>query len=204
MAPSSYLLDRYGYQIVYDSGLPLNSKLSDIIKDGEWFWAAARSEDLVAIQAKLHEVDVGGSDLTVWDTRNGKYSYAATWERIREVFPIVSSWKLVWFPMAIPKHSFILWLTFRDALVTKQKMHSWRYTGPSLCPFCYGAFESRAHLFFRCSFSSRIWLHLMIACSLVNVPLDWEVMFSWGAYLPNPWATLGRLSLGASIYHIWR
>jgi len=142
MAPSSYLLDRYGYQIVYDSGLPLNSKLSDIIKDGEWFWAAARSEDLVAIQAKLHEVDVGGSDLTVWDTRNGKYSCAATWERIKEVFLVVSWWKLVWFPMAIPMHSFILWLTFRDALVTKHKMHSWGYTGPSLCPFCYGAFES--------------------------------------------------------------
>lgn len=48
---------------------------------------------------------------------------------------------------------------------------------------------------------------MMNACSLVNVPLDWEALLSWGANVlqgKGLRATLGRLSLGASIYHIWR
>jgi hypothetical protein len=47
----------------------------------------------------------------------------------------------------------------------------------------------------------------MTACSLVNVPLDWEDILSWSANVlqgKGLRATLGRLILGASIYHIWQ
>jgi hypothetical protein len=87
--------------------------------------------------------------------------------------------------MDIPKHSFILWLTFRDALVTKQKMNCWGYSGKSLCLFCYGAQESRKHLFFRCSFSSRVWINITAECSLLNVPLDWDNLQNWGGCCPT-------------------
>jgi hypothetical protein len=39
-----------------------------------------------------------------------------------ESFSVVNWWKMVWFAKAIPKHAFILWIAFRNALVTKQKM----------------------------------------------------------------------------------
>jgi hypothetical protein len=52
-------------------------------------------------------------------------------------------WKVVWCLVAIPRHSFLLWLVFRDALVTKEMMSKWGYAGDCLCPFCRGKLESR-------------------------------------------------------------
>jgi hypothetical protein len=49
---------------------------------------------------------------------------------------------VVWFSQAIPRHAFILWLALRDALVTKEKMCSWGFSGPNVCMFCYGCNES--------------------------------------------------------------
>jgi hypothetical protein len=68
----------------------------------------------------------------------------------------------VWFSLAIPKHSFLCWLACRDALVTKQKMVCWGYTGDVNCLFCHGGMESRDHFFFSCSFSKRIWRSVMV------------------------------------------
>jgi hypothetical protein len=56
--PEGYLLDRYGYRLIYDSGFPLNSRLLAIIKEANWYWPAARSDALVAIQSQLHDVPI--------------------------------------------------------------------------------------------------------------------------------------------------
>jgi hypothetical protein len=75
------------------------------------------------------------------------------------------------------------------------------------CLFCYGAQESRVHLFFRCSFSRQIWNEIMADCSFLNVPLDWESIEDWclkelkGKSLK---ANLGRLCLRATVYHLWK
>jgi hypothetical protein len=93
--PAGYLLDMYGFRIVYDSGLPLKAKLAAIIKDGDWFWTSARSDALVEIQSQLHKVVLGVVDLPIWDSRNGKYSCADTYGKLREVHPVVNWWRLV-------------------------------------------------------------------------------------------------------------
>jgi hypothetical protein len=46
---AGYLLERYGYRVIYDYGLSKNARLSSIIKNKDWFWQGARSDDLVAI-----------------------------------------------------------------------------------------------------------------------------------------------------------
>jgi hypothetical protein len=93
--------------------------------------------------------------------------------------PIVCWWKVVWCLVAIPRHSFLLWLVFRDVLVTKEMMSKWGYAGDSLCPFCRGKLESREHLFFKCSFSSRIWRELMASCLGFNLVEGWEEVAQW-------------------------
>jgi hypothetical protein len=65
-----YLLDNFGFRVVYDSGLPLTSKLDAIIKNGDWYWSHARSDALVEIQSKLHEMEIGGVDMPVWNSRS--------------------------------------------------------------------------------------------------------------------------------------
>jgi hypothetical protein len=152
--PAGYLLDRYGYRIVYDCGCSLNTKLATVIKNENWFWASARFDTLVDIQSQLHEVALGYTDEPVWGSINEKYTCADTWGKLRVSFLVVNWWKMVWFPMAILKHTFIIWLVFHNALVTKQKMCCWGYNKNSLCLFCYSAQESIKHLLFRCSFSS--------------------------------------------------
>jgi len=54
---------------------------------------------------------LGGEDQLIWESRNGKYSCADTWENMSRSQE-VPWWKVVWWPMAIPKHSFFLWLLF--------------------------------------------------------------------------------------------
>jgi hypothetical protein len=91
-------------------------------------------------------------------------------------------------------------------LVTKEMMSKWGYAGDSLCPFCRGKLESREHLFFKCSFSSRIWRELMASCLGFNLVEGWEEVAQWcilalkGDSLKTK---LCILSLGAVVYHLW-
>jgi hypothetical protein len=205
--PAGYLLETFGHRIVHDSGFPLRSKLEVAIRNGEWNWPPARSNALVVIQSKLFEVDIGDNDLAVWNANNGQYTCADAWDKLREVHPAVGWWKLVWFPSYTPKHSFFLWLVFRNALVTKERMCGWGYTGCTLCLFCRAAQENREHLFFRCSFSSRIWTNIMSECSIPNAPLDWDAIEAWGVKVlrgRGVRANLGRLCLGSTVYNIWK
>jgi hypothetical protein len=104
---AGYLLERYGYRVLYDSGLSKDAKLSSIIKNQDWFWQGARSDDLVAIQSWLPEIIFGVSDMPIWKSSTGTYSCADTWDNLREKLPKVAWWKLVQFFMAIPKHYFL-------------------------------------------------------------------------------------------------
>jgi hypothetical protein len=130
-----------------------------------------------------------------------------TWEVLRENMPTVSWWKTVWFSKAIPRHSFILWLAFQDALPTKARMSTWGYGGNVLCPFCYGCIESRDHLFFSCSFSRRIWKILLSACLVSDPRQEWDDVVEWSSAAlkgKSLWTTLCRLCFAAAVYHIWR
>jgi hypothetical protein len=117
-----YLLDRYGFRPVYEAGSCVDAKLSSIIQGGEWFWPYAHSDLLVHIQGQLSSVNIGVKDLAIWKAKKGVYNCAETWDALREKENVVERWKIVWFSVAIPRHSFLLWLVFRDALITKEKM----------------------------------------------------------------------------------
>jgi hypothetical protein len=162
---------------------------------------------VVEIQSRLLEVELGGADIPVWNSRNGSYSCAETWESLRGMNPVVTWWKLVWFSLAISRHSFRLWLVFQDAIVTKDRMCKWGYTGDSECLFCHGWQESREHLFFHWSFSRRIWRDLMAACSCFDSPLEWDRVADWGGAVlhgKSLKSSLGRLCFGAVVYHLWK
>lgn len=120
------LLEKYGFRIFYDSGSRLRAKLSSVIKNRNRCWPPARSEDLVCILSVLPEMDIGESDMPIWNiSKKGIYSCSKTWEAIRCRLPKVNCCCLVWFPMAIPWHAFILWLAVKDSLSTGEKLASW-------------------------------------------------------------------------------
>jgi len=167
----------------------------------------ARSKSIVEIQCRLLENLIGGADLAVWHSPNGAYSCTATWDQLRVKLPVVPWWKLVWHPLAILQHFFFLWLVFKDAIVTKYRMSSWRYIGNVLYLFCHACHESQEHFFFQCGFSLRIWRTLMSTCLFTDIPSEWEKVMTWS--IATLWgkglqATLGKLCLGACIYHLWQ
>jgi hypothetical protein len=93
-------------------------KLSSVIRSNNWNWLPARSDALVKIQSSLHMVHLGDRDIPLSVTSNSNsYSSRGTWEELRDKLPIVEWWSLVWFSLAIPKHSFILWLAIKIALL---------------------------------------------------------------------------------------
>jgi hypothetical protein len=205
--PEGCLFDKFEYRVIYDAGRNIGPRVSSIIRDGEWFWPSARSDHLVLIQSRLHEIPIGGVDLPIWKSSSGKYSSAQTWELLRNKLPEVSWHQFVWFSWAIPKHAFFLWLVFRNALVTKERMCYWGYSGSTLCLFCFACQESREHLFFSCNFSRRICRRVMKDCLIRDPPIEWDSLVNWcNSHLRGRSliAIICKLCFGASVYHLWR
>jgi hypothetical protein len=73
--PDGILLGKDGFRVVYDSRSSIDAKLSSMMKNGDWNWMPARSEELVAIQSRLYLVDFGAQDTPLWlPSKNLKYS----------------------------------------------------------------------------------------------------------------------------------
>jgi len=70
------LINVYGQRAVYDAGHGIGPKLDSIIKNGSWYWPSARSDAIVAIQRRLPEVELGGLDQAIWDSKSGQFSSA--------------------------------------------------------------------------------------------------------------------------------
>jgi hypothetical protein len=53
-----------------------------------------------------------------------------------------------------------------SCLSTGYRQVTWGYQGDAQCVFCRNGLESRDHLFFKCSFSSRIWIYCLQRCDV--------------------------------------
>jgi hypothetical protein len=98
--PSGILFEIFRHRVVYDAQSSLKAKLSSVMLNGDWFWRPARSEALVEIQARLHEVRFGPSINPVWTvSRKGSYVSSETWDFLREKKEEVVWWKMDGFLM---------------------------------------------------------------------------------------------------------
>jgi hypothetical protein len=64
--PDGVLLETYGSWIIYEVGSHLYAELSTVIRDKEWYWQAARSDNLVRIQSKRSLVYIEDEDKPIW------------------------------------------------------------------------------------------------------------------------------------------
>jgi hypothetical protein len=95
---------------------------------------------------------------------------------------------------------------FRDAIVTKEKMCGWGFVGNSLCLFFHSRQESSAHLYFKCSFSRRIWKAIMAKCLVDDPQDDWDLVVQWSIEImpgKSLKSSIYRLYLGAVVYRLW-
>jgi hypothetical protein len=106
--PDGVLYEVYGHRVVYDS----------VLRKKVCSWPPARSDSLVQIQNRLHDMEIGNEHQPDWNcSKKGQYSCSETWEAVHFRLPMVSLWKMVWFNLSIPRHAFILWLVARKRII---------------------------------------------------------------------------------------
>ncbi|XP_075663456.1 uncharacterized protein LOC142633065 [Castanea sativa] len=106
--PAGVLIQRFGSRVIYDVASNPEAKVDFVLNDKPWIWRLARSDALVSIQCQLFIVELKDEHKALWQvTKSGKFSYAATYVEIRDKSSEAKWWKLIWFHLTIPKHSFI-------------------------------------------------------------------------------------------------
>lgn len=114
--------------------------------------------------------------------------------------------RVFWYPKAIPKHAFILWVAINNRLATKDKLRLWGLNSNDTCVLCNGQAECRNHLFFECSFSADIWKKVLILCAVRRHPRYWQNELLWATHglKGNSFgSTIKKMAWAATIYHIW-
>ncbi|GJX63923.1 hypothetical protein Tco_0296823 [Tanacetum coccineum] len=115
--------------------------------------------------------------LMEWRATNGTmtdFSVKCAWEVLRPRGIEVPWLHTVWFSHAIPRHAFHLWLVMRRSLKTQDKLRQWDVAPTTditqvRCSLCGTQPDSHEHLFFECSYSSKVW-------TLIRGPVDMDVV----------------------------
>lgn len=114
---------------------------------------------------------------------------------------------MVWFSKSIRKHAFIVWLTIKNRLTTRDKLLAWGMTTSANCPLCQRYPESKDHLFYECNFSAAVWEVILRKCNVYRYPRFWSNELLWVIHnlKGNSFAaTIKKLAWAATIYHLWR
>ena len=136
--PVGPLLPYYGDCIVYDSTIHINAHVAELIEDGRWNWPIANSADLIDIKNRCvnYHIDASREDIISWPlVPSGVFTVDSAWNHFRPKRPVVSWHYTIWFPQAIRRHAFIVWMTIQDRLVTQDKLLKWGLTNSISCVF---------------------------------------------------------------------
>ncbi|GAV66715.1 zf-RVT domain-containing protein [Cephalotus follicularis] len=128
------LVSRLGHRVIYESGLPRNATIAMVISDSTWSWPA-NVRQLREISLACEGIPIAPCDSLDWKVKGRPFSFKAAWEAIRVHHPTAPWAKTVWFPGAIPRHSFCLWLTFHKAHSTLDNLLRLGIVQTSQCPF---------------------------------------------------------------------
>ena len=153
-------------------------------------------------------VDTAVDDRYVW--RHGEEDYKPcfssmqTWQQIRVTHPTVPWSKIVWFPQAIPRFSFITWLALKDRLSTGARSRAWGCFQP--CLLCGEPDETRDHLFFACPYSFTVWIDVVGYLLGSRVSRDWSITIATllSTRRKEIDTCLLKLVFQTTIYSLWR
>ena len=176
------LIPCFGERIIYDYAIHRNAHVAEVIGGGRWNWPIANSADLIAIKNSCgdYPLDESREDTISWSlTSSEVFTVTSAWNQIRPRMQVVDWHTSVWFPQAIRRHVFIVWLVIHDRLDTQDKLLKWGLINSMSCVFCWANVEDRNHLFFGCHFTASIWMRILRLCGNFRMPRNWENEFLW-------------------------
>ncbi|XP_021996178.1 uncharacterized protein LOC110893375 [Helianthus annuus] len=173
-------------RLIANAGFNMNTKLADIFVQGEWRWPAnwfARFPVLLNVQD--FEIYSTCKDQLQWRMRQGSltdFSTSVAWDNLRRQQNEVLWPKVVWFPQAIPKHAFLMWLVVQKKLKTQDIMSSWNSSGNAnlnllCCSLCVSGPDSHNHLFFECDYSAQVWSDIKVLAGMESIQNEWTDIF---------------------------
>ncbi|KAJ0852392.1 putative reverse transcriptase zinc-binding domain-containing protein [Helianthus annuus] len=115
---------------IANAGFSLQSTVADVIdQNGNWKWPQAWL-DLFPVLFTISAPTIvhNSIDRLVWkelDGKTGEFQSAQVWNTIRNRENQVMWSNMVWFSQCIPRHSFHLWLAFRNKLKTQDRLTAW-------------------------------------------------------------------------------
>ncbi|GJX59208.1 putative RNA-directed DNA polymerase, eukaryota, reverse transcriptase zinc-binding domain protein [Tanacetum coccineum] len=154
-------------RVITSEGFTLRTCVAELVSSEGWLWPQSwllKAPNIGLMQ--IPRLEVTKMDMMQWRDSNGvfsKFSVKGAWEALRPRGIEVSWYHIVWFTQNIPRHAFHLWLVMRNSLKTQDRIRQWD-VGPNVdlsllrCKLCDSQSDSHAHLFFKCSYSARVWL----------------------------------------------
>ena len=190
------------------STLPWTAKVADIIVNDRWnFPQEARL--FQSLWSRINfQPRVSVPDLVTWHgSSSGRFTIASAWNSIRSRKPVNILHKVLWHPLHIPRHSFMLWLAAQGRLRTSDRLPVTSIDDQN-CKLCTNLPESHDHLFFSCSFSSQVWKLIQDRSHKQWPALPWNGLLDWTARRYKDARSIddfiGPLIFAGTVYHVWQ
>ncbi|GJU06895.1 homeodomain-like protein [Tanacetum coccineum] len=208
---SSYLSPRN----ITREGRTLQDCVADLIETGAWRWPEpwlikAPNHALIAAP----NIDISRHDSMRWCDLNGNlsdFSVKCAWEVLRPRGQQVMWYHITWFSHCIPRHAFHIWLVMRRCLKTQYKLRPWDVDAQTdvsqlRCSLCGSQQDSHEHLFFECSYSSKVWNYIRNLAGMEHVPPVLDDIAMWFIPMANKRSfknVVGKMLFAAASYYIW-
>ncbi|XP_076941343.1 uncharacterized protein LOC143610868 [Bidens hawaiensis] len=204
------LIDMVSTRSIHREGFSLSDKVSNLVEEGFWRWPVEWNSIFHSVQFPSIQ---NHKDDEVWiKDLNGKFvqfSVKDIWHAFRTKDRKVTWCNVVWYPNCIPKHAFLLWLIIKNRLKTQDKVRYWetRTDVSQVCPFCDSQPDSHDHLFFRCSFSLKVWKGVCDFAKIESYSDFWgDILVKYESLTSCKAADVvtAKLVLAACCYLIWQ
>ncbi|KAJ0604634.1 putative RNA-directed DNA polymerase [Helianthus annuus] len=199
-------------RIISNAGLNMSSTVADMVHNGEWAWPNTWVNRFPTLENLPNVVlNSEAQDRIVWRSREGadmEYSTYVVWDDIRQMQDQAPWARIVWFPQAIPRHAFLMWLLVCKKLKTQDMMSRWGSNYNLMCcSLCMSGPDSHEHIFFKCSFASQIWNGVRDKADMGSIEENWEDIFDYllqHAESNRANHIIGKLVVGATAYFVWQ
>ena len=104
-------------------GIPLNAAIASLFRDDHWNLPAVRSEEMLQVCAFLTTIQLTENhDYYEWEIEgkiNSNFCTGEVYTYLRGAIATHSWTKAIWYPHAIPRHSFHSWVVTLNIYPTK-------------------------------------------------------------------------------------
>ncbi|GJY42939.1 homeodomain-like protein [Tanacetum coccineum] len=172
------------------------NKVADLVVNGTWNWLHSwliKAPILATIPAST--IDTSRRDRMQWRDSYGNmkdFVVKYAWEELRP-------------------HGNDLWLVMRRALKTQDKLRTWDVDPTTdlsqlRCSLCGLLTDTHEHLFFECSYSSKVWCLVHRLAGMDHIQPVLEDVVNWFQPMAAKRTVInvvGKLLFAASVYFIW-